>query len=229
MNFLIIVISICLFVSLFCLHFISKDDLGLLRKDISMDKLFNLAFIDFAIGLFFARLVYAIFNAPSMFKNPLVFFLFPYFPGLSLIGGILGGLIFFFLYSRIKNIPFARIMDFFSISFLAGLPIGFLGYFLLSGLKNFIILPFVFLYAFLFYIFIKYLYQYLLKGVLREGSVSLIFITFFSLISIVQIIISNFSGFAFIKQPENYLYLLSFLIGLGLFIKNERLVRTRRR
>ena len=90
MNFYIIVLSICLFVSLFLIYTLSKEDFILLRKDISMDKLFNFIFLIFIVGLFSSRVIYAIIYSPRMFLNPLLFLLFPYFPGLSLLGGVVG-------------------------------------------------------------------------------------------------------------------------------------------
>src|SRR3989344_4407799 len=111
MNFFIIFLLLGLFLSLFTIYYLSRDDLILLRKDVTIEKVFNLAFIIFFGGLFFARLAYGILYSTKIFLNPLKFFLFPYFPGLSLTGGIAGGVLLLFLILRFKNLPIGRIFD----------------------------------------------------------------------------------------------------------------------
>jgi len=229
MNFYIIVLSICLFVSLFLIYTLSKEDFILLRKDISMDKLFNFIFLIFIVGLFSSRVIYAIIYSPRMFLNPLLFLLFPYFPGLSLIGGVLGGLAFFLFYSRSKNLPMGRIVDFFALGFLSSLPLGYLGYFLLSGGKNLFPIIIGLIYILLSFIFLKYFLELLSKGVLKDGSLALIFLILFSLITLTQKIIEGFLKLAFIKQPENYLILFLLIISVFIFIRNERIIRVKRR
>ncbi|MBI3366803.1 hypothetical protein HY041_04225, partial [Candidatus Roizmanbacteria bacterium] len=138
MQFFIIVLLICLFVFLYCVYLLSNDDFIFLRKDVTMERLFNLVFLGGLFSLFFARAVFGIFNQKSIFANPLVFLLFPYFPGLSLLGGVLGvGAFIGFLATR-KNstLPLGRMSDFLSIAFLITLPIGYLGYFVLSEENN---------------------------------------------------------------------------------------------
>ncbi|MEK7186594.1 MAG: prolipoprotein diacylglyceryl transferase family protein [Patescibacteria group bacterium] len=229
MNFFIFVIAICLFISLFCLHKISRDDLLFIRKDISMDKLFNIFFLVFFAGLLLSRVVYVLLYSPKMFMDPLAFLLFPYFPGLSLIGGVIGGLIFITVYSRMKNIPFGRIVDHFLFSFISSLPIGILGYFLLSGAKNYFSLITSAIFILFFYLVIRYPYQLLLKGTIRDGSLGLIILTAFSLILFIEKIILNYKEFAFVKLPENYLHLMVFVVCVGLFVKQERIITTKKR
>lgn len=229
MNFFIVVLAICLFISLFFIYILSREDLILIRKDVSMEKLFNTAILIFITGLLFSRIVYAAMHSPRMFLNPLVFLLFPYFPGLSLIGGVLGALVFFLFFGKVRSLPTGRIIDFFSIGFLSSLPIGYLGYFVLTGGKN---IPAIIISAFylsLTFLFMKYLYQFLLRGILKDGSLGLIFLTVFSLVSFFQKVLDEFRQFAFIKQPEGYLMLLLFFISVSVFIKNERLVKIRKR
>lgn len=229
MNFFIIVLVICLFISLFCIYILSRDDHIFLRKDVAMDKLFNLAFLDFVIGLLFARAFFVLFHSSKMFINPLVFFLFPYFPGLSLAGGVLGGLGFLIFYASAKGFPLGRIFDFFSISFLASLPLGYLGFFILTGGKNIFSIILAIAYLCLLLIFIKYFYQLLLKGTLKDGSLGLIFFLLFSLGSVSSKIIEGFSKVSFIREPENYLFLVLFIVCIFLFIKQERVIKFRRR
>ncbi len=194
-----------------------------------MDKLFNIFFLVFFAGLLLSRVVYVLLYSPKMFMDPLAFLLFPYFPGLSLIGGVIGGLIFITVYSRMKNIPFGRIVDHFLFSFISSLPIGILGYFLLSGAKNYFSLITSAIFILFFYLVIRYPYQLLLKGTIRDGSLGLIILTAFSLILFIEKIILNYKEFAFVKLPENYLHLMVFVVCVGLFVKQERIITTKKR
>ncbi len=227
MNFFILILLVGLFIFLFCIYFLSRDDLVFLQKDIMIEKIFNLSFIDFIVGIFFARFFYVIFYNLSILKNPFVFILFPYFPGLSLGGGVLGASVFMLIYSKTKNIPVGRIFDFFSISFLAALPIGTLGYFWLSGEKLLRPSPIalIFIYIILFFIFFKFLFGLIQKGKLKDGTVGLLFLISLSLISIIFSIIDKFKGFLFLKDPENLIFLGMFLIPLVLLVKHEKLIR----
>jgi hypothetical protein len=229
MNFFIVVLGVCLFISLFTIYTFSKDDLTLLRKDVSMDRVFNIVFLTFFFGLLIARIFYAAFYAPRMFLNPLAFFLFPYFPGLSLVGGVLGGLAFLLLYFRKKSLPSGRIMDFLSIGFLSCLPVGFLGFFLLSGFKNYLPLAVALIFLIIFFVFMRFFYQLLQKGIFRDGSLSYMFLAVFSDILLAYIIWENFSNFKFLTMPEAYLTLFLFLASLFMFVKNEKLIKIKRR
>ncbi|MDP2649635.1 MAG: prolipoprotein diacylglyceryl transferase, partial [bacterium] len=134
MQFFILVLMVCLFIFLYCVYVLANDDFIFLRRDVTMEKLFNMIFLGAFISLFGSRLFYGFFHAKGILVNPLVFLLIPYFPGLSLLGGVVGaGVYFLFLAKRKENsLPLGRISDFFSIAFLISLPIGFLGYFMFS-------------------------------------------------------------------------------------------------
>ncbi len=225
MSFFILVLLICLLIFLFSLYFLSHDDLIFLRKDISIEKIFNIAFMDFLVGLFFSRLFYGVFYKSSILLHPFIFILFPYFPGLSLTGGILGAAIFLYIYSKKKTIPISRIFDFLSISFLSALPIGILGYFFLSGPK--LSLQFILLFILsivIFFAFIKYFRNRLLKGKIKDGTTGFIFILVFSLLFFLFNVSNQFKGLGFLNQPENYLLLIMSVISVGLIIDQEKLI-----
>ncbi len=229
MNFFIIVLIIGLFISLFSLFLLSRDDLTLLRKDVALDKMFNLFFMDFLVGLFFSRAIFVIFSSPKMFLNPLAFILFPYFPGLSLSGGVVSGILFLVFYCRSNKLPVGRILDFFSLSFMISLPVGYLGYFALTLGRSIMSAVFSIVYIILAFIFIKYFYQMLLKGSFRDGSLSLIFFSIFAFTSLAGEIVSKFADLLFLRQPESYLYLLLLIFSIFIFVRQERLIKLRRR
>ncbi len=106
-----------LFLFLYCVFVLAKDDFLLLRKNVNLEQLFNAAFIGFCVSLFFSRVFFVLQHIKSDYLNPLVFFLFPYFPGLSITGGIVGALLLVWIYAKRKKLPFGRVFDIFSLSF----------------------------------------------------------------------------------------------------------------
>src|ERR1035437_128302 len=100
-----IILLICFFIFLYLLYYLSRDDFVIVRKDISMERIFNLAFLTLIISLFFSRLFFVLEKMDPKLLNPLGFLAIPYFPGLSLIGGILGAGVIIFLYSRFRKLP----------------------------------------------------------------------------------------------------------------------------
>lgn len=216
--------------SLFCLYHISKEDLTFIKRNVSIDDMFNIAFITLFAGLFFARLFYVIFNFAPGFLNPLVFFLVPYFPGLSVIGGIVGGVIVILYIAKKEKFPMKRILDFLSLSFLAGLPFCYIGSIFLSSTFNYFVhlfLPLLFFMLFLFaYIIVL---PRLLKKELKPGmlgtSILIVFSFLYLLISGIQIVDrGNFS-----LTGDDVLASGLFIGALVFFIKQDLyIVKTRR-
>jgi hypothetical protein len=222
MQFFVLVLLICLFVFLYCVYVLSNDDFIFLRRDVTMDKIFNMIFVGTLFSLFFSRLIYG-FSATSIFRNPFVFMLFPYFPGLSLLGGVVGiGVYFLYLTRRQGDpLPLGRIYDFFSIAFLISLPIGFVGYllFLGKGIEVKLGIEAV-LYFILFIIFLKFFLPKLLSGVFKEGTITSLFLICFSIISLISNAFSKISILAYLKNFENTLLIL-ILISSVVFIFNK--------
>jgi hypothetical protein len=205
MNFFIVVLFACLFIFLYVLYFLSHDDFVILRNDVSMEKIFNTAFIFSAVSLFSSRLIYVIGDPQEVFFSPLGFLLFPYFPGLSLAGGILGGFAFLIVYLILKGFPVGRILDFFAVGFLVASPIGFLGYILLSGgniTYNAIIS--LLLNILLLGAFLKFLLPISLSGKLKDGSLGILFLISFSgIFFTINLILNN----GFIFSLDNFILL----------------------
>lgn len=222
MQLFIIVLLISFVVFLFGLHILAKEDLIFVRKNVTIEALFNVAFYTAILGLLSARIVYVILHPSFGFLNPLVFFLFPYFPGLSLVGGIVGGIIFLLLYKR-KKYPTSRIFDFFSMAFLGALPFGFFGHHLLSGLKDIfsgIFLPVIFFMTLLF--FVKILVPLNLRGEIKDGSLGYLFLVVFSFTTLLAAFVRTTAGFSVFLQIDNILLLILFLTSLTLLILQEK-------
>lgn len=226
MYFLFLILIFCTFIFLFCLYYLIKDDFVLLRKDISVEKVFNLAILASLGTLFFARFGYAVLNPSANFLNPFVFFLFPYFPGLSLVSAVVGGSMIFFLISDFKKMPTGHLFDLFSVSFLSALPIGLFGYFLLSRIHLLALKPIaIFLVAVLMFVFfIKFLLPKKHKNKFQDGSLGLMFLSLFSLILFTESITGIFKVVSVLKIEELVVLGVTFVISLALLIKQENLL-----
>lgn len=186
MQYFIFILFFSFILYLFYVYILSKDDVVLLRKNISLEQVFNIAFIAAVCGLFGSRLLYVIGHFSLNYLNPLVFFLFPYFPGLSLVGAISGGLIGILLYSKYNKIPIGRIIDFLAVSLLLAIPFGYLGLGILSGI-SFLSLTYFFIpfYFFLFLFFSLFLLPKQRRNEIKEGSIGLLIFATITLITLV--------------------------------------------
>lgn len=220
MNFLFLVLIFCFFVFLYVLYTLSHDDFVVLRSNASVDKIFNVAFLSAILSLLTARFFYVFLNPKPLFLNPLGFLLFPYFPGLSLMGALVGGFLVSFFLLKNSNFPVGRILDFFSISFLVSFPFGFLGAFILSQEK--ISAPFYFsmvLYLLVLFIFLKFILPSSLKSRLKDGSLSLLFVIIFSVVYIFSNLMFEIS-----LTYENILAIITVLVFSGILVKKENLI-----
>jgi prolipoprotein diacylglyceryltransferase len=226
MQFFIFVILVCFFIFLYCVYVLSNDDFIFLRRDVSMEELFNMVFLGSFISLFVSRLFYG-FSHGEVFVNPLVFVLFPYFPGLSLLGAVVGvGAYLIFLKTRKENqFPLTRISDFFSIAFLISLPIGFLGFLMFSQHAMLIKLGIqAAVYFILFIIFLRFFLPRLLNGKFKEGTVSCLFLICFSVVSLVSNIFLKIDVLGYFKNFENIILIFMFLSSSIFLIRQENLL-----
>lgn len=218
MQFFIIVLLVCFFVFLFTLYFFSHDDFVFIRKNIGMEAIFNAAFTIGVLSLLFARTVYVISFPKPVFFSFLGFILFPYFPGLSLIGAVFGGIVCLVLYCWYKKFPLGRICDFFSLSLLSALPVGFAGTYLL-GIKNIYIVSSIIFYLLFLVIGLKIFLRLSAKGKLKDGSISLLFIIIFSFFSVILNVTQ--SHFKIGITIENSVLFMGLIISISLFIFRE--------
>lgn len=235
MQFFIVILLICLFVFLYCVYLLAHDDFIFLRRDVTMERIFNIIFLGSLCSLFLARLFYGLFTlhqsgagftAKNILANPFVFLLFPYFPGLSMLGGVLGAGVFLGFLARRKNhLPLGRMSDFFSIAFLVTLPIGILGYFMFSE-DSFPAIKagsLVVVYLILFVIFLRFLLPQLLNGKFKEGTITFIFLICFSIASLVEKFIGSI-GKAFTFTIEDFILIVMLIASSVLLIKHENLL-----
>lgn len=219
MEYFIFILFICFFVYLFCLYIFCNDDYLLFKKHITAEKVFNIAFLVALFSVFFARLFYVGFHFAPGFFHPLVFFLFPYFPGLSFAGGVIGGSIFFITYLRIAKLPVGRLFDFFSLSLLYTFPIGLVLYFILVQTIT-IFLPIAIIILF----FIAWLLKRMLhKGSFQEGSIGSLCLLFVAMtVCIVNILYNKKDVLVFSLSAEFFLSFILFIVFLLFFLFQER-------
>lgn len=218
---ILILLLVCFFFFLFALYVFMHDDFMMLRKNISMEQIFNIAFLTAGVALFAARLFYVLFNFSTDFLNPLVFFLFWYFPGLSLPAGIGAAVIFLTYYCMKKKIPLARLLDFFSLSVLAILPFGITGSLLLQGdyARAVFIVPVLFLG--IFFLFSTVLLAKQRRGDIKDGTLTLLFLLVFAGLMVVQEVLEERQMF---HITDTILSLSIIVAALILFVRNERLL-----
>lgn len=219
MEFIVLSLFFCFFVFLFSLFLLSRDDFIFLKKEISLEKIFNLALISGIVALFSARFIFVLLNPSSLFINPLAFILFPYFPGLSLAGGILGGFIFLAIYTYRKKMPVGIILDFFSVSTLCAIPFGYLGYFILTQSFNKQEILEVALFG-IFSIVVLFLIQSGKNLKIKEGTLGLSFLIVFSFILLLGRGVAM-SKLSFLILPESLILLCSFVVSLLFLLRQE--------
>lgn len=221
MQFFIFVLIFCLVLFLFRLYHLGNDDYILIKKNISLEQIFNSAIICSIIALFFARVFYVFSHPLPVYLSPLGFLLFPYFPGLSLTGGVLGGAVGLFIYARKKRFPVGRVFDFFSLSLLFSLPLGQVGYFLLSQdiTKGAVVR--LIMYVLMLLSANIYFYPKIGSLQIKDGTSSLLFLIFFSLILLLTNAIDNPGTYYFLSHKENFVLVGSLILGIVLLLKQE--------
>src|SRR5258708_5406109 len=112
-------------VFLYALYHLVKDDYIFIRKGISLEQSFDIAFITLWAGLFTSRFLFLFFHLDKG-ENFLVDFFSFKNGGFSLTGAIIGGTLAVYLMSKYKRLPLGRLSDFLSLSFLYSLPLLFL-------------------------------------------------------------------------------------------------------
>lgn len=225
MGFFFIVLIVCFVFLLFRLYHVAKDDAVLVKKNISLQMIFDAAFVTGLFSLLSARLFFVLLNPDPIYLNPLVFLIFPYFPGLSLLGGFVGGVITLYLYGKNKKFPIGRVFDFFTVSFTFVLPIGLIGYFLLSGDFSLGGVVKLILFTIIALGTNLYLQPKARSLEIKDGSISILFLIFLSLTMLLTSSIDNTGINNFIKNKESIIYSAFLILGIILFAKQEFLGR----
>lgn len=217
----LLIIVFCFFIFLFFLYYLSRDDFVIVRKDLAVERIFSLAILTGIVSLIFSRLCFAIFSLNLQFFNPLVFFAIPYNPGLSLLGGVVGGSVFVYFYAAYKKMPVGRLVDLFTMAFIGVLPIGLMFNIFLKFGKEPMIQNIVFVASvIILFVFTKLIFPFSSKGEIKDGSLGLIFILILSFIYFVASLFLDIKNFSFMTL-ENIFILITFFASLVLIMNQE--------
>lgn len=203
-----------LFISFFILYLLSKNDFVLVRQNVSLTEIFNLAIAGFIVASLASRLFYIFDTSSWEFLNPLRFFHLLKLPGLSLFGFYI--IFALWIYIRVqKQKTLARVLDIISLSFspifLFSLLVPyFKGVFYYAQLGLFII----------FLILIAFLLRANKNYKFKDGSIaSLVFF----LVSIENFVLQILFGENLSVSPTFYLSFILGVMSLGIFIYNQKL------
>lgn len=212
-------------VFLFVLYILAKDDFVFIRKSIALDEIFNTVFFGVPFVIFSARLFYTVMHPKWIFLNPFVFFLFPYFPGLFTGGGIVGGVIFLYFFTKKTKIPFKRVLDDTGLAFLCASSC----YYLLTAGQMAIgyhIIALAFAAMGILYLISFVLSRILfLKEKWLDGNIGIIAIIFHSVFSLLFATMVVFIMKKLTITPENIFYIIFLLIGIGFLLKRQYVVK----
>lgn len=173
---MIIFLSIpILVISFFSLYVLSKHDFVLIRKNVSVNQVFDLSFLSMITAFLVGRLFFIINDERKELFNPIQFFHILRYPGVSVFGFFVGGAIsIWFLFRKTKALH--RVYDIFTISFfpLFLFHLAFRNY----PVFSIFISIFIGLVGFLFWLFVIRSHQ---KYSFRDGTISYLVTAFISL------------------------------------------------
>lgn len=187
---MILIIAVIVF--LFTLYALSVDDFVFMRRNISLITLFDVMILSGLLGLFFSRLAYASLHPSFAYFNPLVFFVVPYFPGLSLSGFLLGGSLAAYLFTIKQKLPTGRIFDVISLSLFPSAGVLFAWEGVREIVQKNIFLSIVYgIAAILFAVSFIFLKRLFAKSSWKDGSVAITSLAIFSFLQLVIMLVSD--------------------------------------
>lgn len=218
------ILFLCLFIFLFFVFAFSREDFVLFRKGIPTEKVFNFAFLTIFVSLFISRLVYVAFHFAPGFIHPLVFFIFPYFPGLSQAGASLGGMLFVLLLAPQYKLPRGRIYDIFTLSFIGTIPFLYVLEQISLFLQKKHLMPFVFIvgiaYIILFIFFLK-LFE---KNKFIDGSVGYMATLAAISVAFLSKLFGPLAKSSFALGYEDLLFIVIFFLSLLFLLQQEKIM-----
>lgn len=210
-----------LLVFFYLLYKLTGDDHVFIRKNISVEQMFDIAFATLWISIVVSRILYFVMN-PG--KGNVVINFFSTAGGLSFPGAVAGGIVALYLIGKLKKVPLGRLFDFFTLSLLFALPVGYLILTLFQlnkpAMIPYLIFSVVYLAAAI--VFRRWLFPKLLNRTLKEGTIAILFFLIYSSTSYALTFLDfGKKTFTIITIP-NFIYLGIFLLSIILLIKQER-------
>lgn len=211
--------------SLFIVYMLSREDYTLMRKNITLEDMFNLSFLGIAGCLLISRIFFVLFHWKRLYSNPLAFLLIPYFPGLSFPGGILVGMLLLLIISRKRKMPWGRLLDIFTLAAFFGIT----GYHFLTFIwdlflnRNHLLSDGVHLIGYIF-LFVSCLLLYRSEH-WKDGFISSILWIILSLTISIENFIAMKQHFHFF-MTEQSLFLIILITSIGILIGSSNLITT---
>lgn len=227
MQFLIVIF--CFFIFFYSLYILGKDDYVLIRKNLSLEQLFDFAFFALFIGVLFAWILLIIFH-PAI-ENDFTARLFsPIGASLSLTGIISGCLAGLYLIGKYRRLPIGRLFDFFSLALLSALPAGYLiSIFFIKRKEIFyFIIPGIFYLAAQVF-FWRFLLPRIINSRMASGSLCGLFILLFSSVTFFISFFYRFRNSIFDLGTEDYILIGIFLLTVFFMLRNNRRYFLRRK
>lgn len=216
MHFFIIIF--CFLIFFYTLYILGKDDYVLIRKNISLEQLFDFAFIGIFTGVILARILSVIFR-PSLGNTSFISRLFsPSGASFSLTSVVFGCILVLYLIGKYRKLPIGRLFDFFSLALLSALPAGYLLSVLFVKKSEIIYYAIPGIFYLIFQIFFwRILLPRTTNGRLRDGNLCSFFLLIFSAVSLFVSLFYKFMHSIFRFEAEEFV-LISIFIGVLLFI-----------
>lgn len=220
MQFLVIIFSF--FIFFYSLYILGKDDYVLIRRNLTLEQLFDFAFFGIFSGILLVSTLSIIFH-PATSKSFMSQLFFPRGASFNLTTFVFGCMVGLYLIGKYRKLPTGRLFDFFSLALLSALPAGYLisVFFIKRSEIIYFVIPGVF-YLGLQVFFWRFLLQRMISGKLREGSLCSLFLLTFSAVSIFVYLFYQLGSSSLLFQLEDLL-VISIFIGSFLFLlRNER-------
>lgn len=218
-----IIFFLSLLIFLFSVFALSRDDFVFTRKNISVEDMFNVSFLLILFIVLISRIFYIFFHFENRFLHPFVFLAIPYFPGLSIVGGVIGGTVFVPLVCWAKKISVVgRVLDIISLALFSAICFGIRPVVTIYAFSHPTPFFIEFFFSFLFILVFALLVKFFLKEKFKDGSIALLFLVSFSFLSLLLEGFKNISGFPMYLKGEGSIYLLLVIVCLILFVTREK-------
>lgn len=194
---LILLFIFCLFLSLFLLYIFTRHDFVLARKSLLLKEIFDMTIISYVAFFIIGRTTYLFGEGRFDLLNIIKFFYVTKFPGMLFIGGLFGfGAIVYFVFLKKKIL--LRIFDIYCLSLYP-----FFLYALITSYSKGFFIYFNLLIFLLSCIFLGIgIYSYK-NYTLKDGSVTLLFLSLVSIFTIVsQFSMKQRIIFSFFTVPQ---------------------------
>ena len=215
--FLLLTLFICFFI----LYLLSKNDFVLLRKNISLQKMFDTAFLILIFSFVVGRFFYILDTFKFGLLHWLTFFHILKFPGISLTGAFLGAFLAF-IFFREKSV-LKRVADIFYLSFYPMIIFSFItaNWSHLPLLRVGLVLCVVSLFG----VLVRFYRSY----AVHDGSITLIVLSLLAATTLISKIASSGGHILSVFSFSMVTSMLIFITSIILFYLNEKKILKKRK